>query len=115
MFYEHIKTMFFNILGSIIYCIIDRYICPDYLCLQQDKLSFNNKAFQNSIVDDISGIDITEVLMKIIICCVFSKKENEITILKCCSKLVSYYLSKVFVTIDHESYALNNVPDKVKQ
>ena len=36
-------------------------------------------------------------------------------IMTCRSKLVAYYLSKVFVVLYHEYNALNILPDKVKQ
>ena len=38
MFYEHIKTTFSRVLGYVVYQIIDKYVCLDYLFLHKDKL-----------------------------------------------------------------------------
>ena len=50
--------MIFKVLGSVVYCIMDNYVCADYLCLQKDKLSLENKGFENIRFNDISGIGI---------------------------------------------------------
>ena len=93
MFYEHRNLMLFKVLGSIIYYIIYKYICLDYLCVNQDKLSSNYKAFQNSAFGDISDIGIPEVLMNIMSFCGFSKEEKTIVILSFCIKLVCLFRS----------------------
>ena len=43
VFYENRKTMIFKVLGSVIYCLMDNYICVDYLWLQQGLLYFPQK------------------------------------------------------------------------
>ena len=53
MFNEYRNTTFFKVLGSVIYCIIEKYICLYSLCLQQDKLSSNYNTFQYLTVDHI--------------------------------------------------------------
>lgn len=72
-------------------------------------------SFQDATFDGFPGIGIPEVLMNIMSCCGFSKKENKIVILMFRIKLVSYYLSKGFLIIDPKSDALDNVPLKFKQ
>ena len=48
-------------------------------------------------------------------CCGFVKNNQKNIILSCCEKLVSYYLSKEFVIIEINKYALTDVPLHVKQ
>ena len=50
--------MIFNVLGSVIYFIMDNYLYFDYLCLQQGKIYLAHKGFENTISYDISGIGI---------------------------------------------------------
>ena len=44
--------MVFKVLSSVVYCIMDNYICYGYLSLQQDIHYFANKGFekQESII-----------------------------------------------------------------
>ena len=58
--------MFFKFLVSAIYCIIEKYVCPYYLYLQQEKLSVQIMSFQISTFDDISGIGIPQVSIDIV-------------------------------------------------
>ena len=78
------------------------------MCLQQDKLSSNEKSFQDITFNDISDTGIPDILMNIISCHGLSIEDKAIVILTFHIKLVSYYLSKGFVIIDHELYALKN-------
>ena len=64
------------------------------MCIQQEKLSVQIKLFHNSTFRDISVIGIPEVLMNIMSCHGFAQEYFTMCILKCRSKLVSYYLSK---------------------
>ena len=52
--------------------------------------------------------------MKIMSCWGFAKEENKIVILMFRIQLVSYYLSKGFLSIDPKSDALDNVPLRFK-
>ena len=47
VFYENIKNMIFKVLSSVVYYIIDKYVCVDYMCCPQPKLRvhFANKGF----------------------------------------------------------------------
>ena len=65
MLYENIKITILKVLGSVVYCIIENYLCFGYLYLQQDKLSLSHRCFENTKFDDISGIGISELLMNI--------------------------------------------------
>ena len=68
--------MVFKVLGSVIYCIIDKHVCLYYLCLQHNKLKLNDKAFKDSNFDDISVIGITEVFTNIMYCHGLKKIED---------------------------------------
>ena len=48
LFNENRKSVFFNVLGSIIYGIIDKYFSIKYLCTQQDRLSSNVRSLKDS-------------------------------------------------------------------
>ena len=56
-------------LGSVVYLFIVEYIWLYYVCLHQDTLYFNDKPFQDSTFDNISGIGMPEVLMNNMPCC----------------------------------------------
>ena len=43
MFYENRKIMIYKVLGSVIYCIIDNYLCVGFMCLQKVRLSLEHK------------------------------------------------------------------------
>ena len=36
MFYENIKIKILKVLSSVIYCIMENYVCADYLCCLQN-------------------------------------------------------------------------------
>ena len=72
LFYEHRENMFFKILGFVIHGIMGRYVCLDYLFMLHEKISLNDRSFQDSTFDDLSEIGIPEVLMNIISCHCFS-------------------------------------------
>ena len=92
MFYENRKTTIIKVLGSIIYCITESYICVDYLCLHQAQIYLEHKGFENTIYNDFSGISIKLLLINIMSCNGFVKNKNSTVILSFQRKLVPYYL-----------------------
>ena len=44
--YENRKTMIFKVLGSVIYCIMEDYLCVDYLCRLQGQIFLEHKVFK---------------------------------------------------------------------
>ena len=36
VFYENRKTTIFKVLGSVIYCIMEQYVCVDCLCFRSN-------------------------------------------------------------------------------
>ena len=67
MFYENRNNSIFKALISVVYCIINNYVCADYMCCPQMKLHHANKVFESIIYKNISGIEIPELLMKVIL------------------------------------------------
>ena len=45
VFYENRKNIIFKVLGSVIYRIMENYLCADYLCLQQGLLYSAHRVF----------------------------------------------------------------------
>ena len=43
MFYENRKNMKFKVLSSIVYCIMEKFVCVDYLCCPETKLHVTSK------------------------------------------------------------------------
>ena len=71
---------------------MENYLCVDYLCLQKAQIPLERNGFVNTTFNNISGIGITELLMKIMSCNWFMK-DNETTIISSCSRiLVFHYL-----------------------
>ena len=58
MLYDNIKNIISMVLRSVVYCIMDNYVCVDYLFLQQAKIYLVNKGFKNTTFNDISVIRI---------------------------------------------------------
>ena len=109
------ETLLFKVLVSVIYFIIDKYICLHCLCLQQENLCSQIKSFNNVTFYDISRIVFPWVFVNIMSCHGFSQEEKTIPILICRRNLVTYCLSKKIVILDHESDNLKNVSDKMKK
>ena len=95
--------MVFKVLSSIVYCIMDNYICFDYLCCPVTKLHVTNKEqeFENRTYNAVSGIVIPELLMNIISCHGFMSNKKSAVVLSFFSKLVSYYLQICFILHDY--------------
>ena len=96
MFCEDIKNVIFKVLSSIAYCIMEKYLCVDYLGCPQTKLHVTNKVkvFENRTYNAVSGIGIPELLNNIISCRGFVKNSKSAVISSCCRKLVDYYPQK---------------------
>ena len=52
--YENINIMILKVLDSIIYCILENYVCIDYIYLQQGLILLAHKEFENSTFNDTS-------------------------------------------------------------
>ena len=45
-FYVNIKTKIFKALGSVIYCMMEKYLCVYYLCLYKAEIYLAHKLFE---------------------------------------------------------------------
>ena len=100
MLYENRNTTIFNVLESVIYCIMGTYVCVNYIYLHKGLILLAHKGCENTPFNDISETGIMGSAMNIVSCNVFVKENNTTIILTCRGKLVSYYLSKVFLILD---------------
>ena len=101
IFYENRNTVIFKVLGSVIYWIMYNYLCVDYMCSRQGLLSSAHKVFEKTTFNDISGIGIQELLMKIMYYHGFVKDKKATVTLKCRRKLVPYHPSRGFVILEN--------------
>ena len=92
VFCENRKSAIFKLLSSVVYCIMENYICAYYLCSPQTKAHVSNELFENTTYNDISLIVIIELLMNIISCNGLVKNMKPAVILSYRSRLVDYYL-----------------------
>ena len=55
MFYENRKNIVFKVFRSIVYYILDNYVCVDYLCCPEAKPRVTNKGqgFENRTYNDV--------------------------------------------------------------
>ena len=115
MFYDNRESPIFKVLGVVVYCFFDKYVCIDYLSLQREsKFSLPHRKFEDTSFDEISGIGTPENLLNIVSCYGFVQYEISTLILTCRRKLVSYYLSKGLVILNQYYQSLKNVPPRLK-
>ena len=81
---------------------------------QNIKRHIFDKISEEASYDELLGIGITEVSMKLISCHGFTKKKNPTVILVSRSRLLNYYLAKGFVILEHNSKQLISVPNDAK-
>ena len=104
--YEHgtINTgKMFKVSSCVIYTIIDRYICIDYLGTEIKKIIQLNLGRSLKIrhedmdYDNLFGIGIPDIFMNMLSCQVFLNKNDSIVILKCPNRMSQYYFNKGFI------------------
>ena len=71
---------------------MEKYVFPNYICLHQTKLSFENKIFESTTFNNISVISIPELLITIISCHGFDNDIKSTVILSWYRKMVGYYM-----------------------
>ena len=90
VFYDERKLPIFNILGVVVYCFLEKYVCIDYLCLQKKRNYICNRVFEDTLFDELSLIGIPEILLIIVSCYGFIQEVNTTLICTCRIKIVSY-------------------------
>ena len=95
----------FKVLSCVIYTIIDKYVCIDYLGTDKNKISELKIACTGSSKHDgmdynnLFGIGIPDLLLNMLSCHIILKNNGSIVILKCPNRMSEYYFNKGFVEL----------------
>ena len=95
----------FKVLSCVIYTIIDRYVCIDYLGteikkISQLKLGRSLKIrHEDKDYDNLFGICIPDIFMNMLSCQGFLNNNDSIVILKCPNRMSQYYFNKGFIQL----------------
>ena len=73
VFHENRTILMYNVIGVVMYTIIDDYICLDYLDLLQEKLKNHGNNFEKTNSKNLYGLGISEILKKFMLCHGFAK------------------------------------------
>ena len=93
----------FRVLSCVIYTIISKYVCIDYIGSEKEKISDLSlgvsggykrldKNYDNVLVFGIPGL-----LLNLLSCQGFSKNNESVVILKCPHIMSEYYFNKGFI------------------
>ena len=91
------KTLYI-VLSFVFYSLIYNYFCVDFLSYQSKILGSisSSPTFDDTSFNILLGIGITELLLNLVSCHGFMKKQNSTVILNCQNGLINNYSSKVF-------------------
>ena len=100
----------FKVLSCVIYAIIDRYVCIDYLGTEINKISQLNLGcslktrHEDKDYENLFGIDIPDIFMNMLSCQGFLNNNDSIVILKCPNSMSQYYFNKGFIQLTRDEY-----------
>ena len=101
-----------RVLICVIYTIIGKYVCIDYLGSEKSKWSDlrlgvtgRYKHFDTDY-DNVLGIRIPYLLLNLLFCHGFSKNNESSVILKCPHRMSEYYFNKGFVIFEFDEESL---------
>ena len=95
----------FKVLSCVIYAIIDRYVCIDYLGTEKNKISqlklgrSLKTKHEDKDYDNLFGIGIPNTFMNMFSCQGFLNKNDSIVILKCPNRMSQYYFNKGLIQL----------------
>ena len=95
----------FKVLSCVIYTIIDKYVCIDYLGTEKKKKSDLKIGCTLSSKHDgmyykkLFGIGIPDIFLNMLSCHGFLKNDDSIVILKFPNRMSEYYFNKGFVEL----------------
>ena len=95
----------FKVLSCILYKIIDRYVCIDYLGTETNKISelrlgcTLKTKHEGMDYDNLFGIGIPDILLNMLSCWGFLNNNGSIVILKCPNRMSEYYFIKGFIQL----------------
>ena len=87
-------------LSCLIYTIIDKYVCIDYLGYEKSRLSDLKIGCTGSSkhigmnYNNVLGIGIPDILLNFLSCHGFLKNNDYFVILKCTNRMSEYYFKK---------------------
>ena len=93
----------FRVLSCVIYTIISKYICIDYLGSEKSKLSFSRLGVTgwykhlDKNYDKVLGFRIPYLLLNFLYCQGLLKNNEPVVILKCPHRMFEYYFNKLFI------------------
>ena len=108
VFYELGSTTprkMFKVLSCVIYTIIERYFCIDYLGTEKKKISelrlgcTLKSKHECMDYENLFGISIPYILLNILSCHGFLNNNESIVILKCPNRISEYYFNKGFIVL----------------
>ena len=111
----------FKILSSVIYTIIGRYVCIDYLGTEIKRISelrigcTLKTKHEGMDYDNLFGIGILDILLNMLSRHVFLNSNESIVILKCPNRMSEYYFNKGFIQLTCDEDHLNKQPKLVQQ
>ena len=86
-------------LSCVIYTIIGKYVCIDYLSSEKSKLSYlrhgstGRYKHYDTDYDHVLGIGIPDLLLNLLSCHGFSNNNESVVILKCPNRMSEYYFN----------------------
>ena len=95
----------FKVLSCVIYTIIDRYVCIDYLVTETKEISelilgCNLKIkYEGMDYENLFGIGIPDILFNMLSCHGFLNNNESIVILKCPNRMSENYFNKGFIQL----------------
>ena len=107
-------------LSCVIYTIIDRYVCIDYLGteikkISQLKLGHSLKIrHEDKDYDNLFCIGIPDIFINMLSCQEFLNNNDSIVILKFANRMSQYYFNKGFTQLNCDEDHLKQVPVEVK-
>ena len=111
----------FKVLSCVIYAIIDRYVCIDYLGTEINKISqlklgrSLKTRHEDKDHDNLFGIGIPDIFMNMLSCQGFINNNDSIVILKCPNRMSQYYFNKGFIQLTCDEDHLKKNPKKSKK
>ena len=123
MFYENrekkCKEMF-RVFSCVIYTIIRKYVCIDYLGSEKSKLSYLSLGVYGKYkhldknYENVLGFGIPDILFNLLSCQVFLKNNESVIILKCPHMMFEYYFNKGLIILYCDENNLKRLPSQVK-
>ena len=86
------------------------------MCLKKEnKLYIFHRGFVDTSYDEISGIGNPEMLLNIMSCCIYFPRRYSNSYFDVQEKFIFMLPIQRFLMLSHNSQALKNIPDRVKQ